>query len=351
MIPLPAMNGRDFEPILSCYGLEGADAYPVASGLINRSFRVERQGLRWFLQQVNPIFGPEVHHDIEAVTAHLEAKGLLTPRLVRTRGGKLWTTAADGSVWRLFTFIEGATYHHTNDHELCHAAGQLVGRFHPAVQSLAHQFQHTRVGVHATAQHLDHLEDVLKTHQDHPAHGKLWRVAEEILRRARRQPSLEDLPTRVVHGDLKLSNILFSGSGEALALVDLDTFGQMPIPVELGDALRSWCNPSKEDVLACHFELPLCEAALGGYAEQGAAILTDKEREAIPTAIETITLELAARFAADTLEESYFGWDEDTHEAAWQHNLKRAKAQLALASSIGDQRRELSLLVSGVLGA
>ena len=37
------------------------------------------------LQRVNPMFGQEVHDDIEAITAHVAGKGLRVPRLVRTR--------------------------------------------------------------------------------------------------------------------------------------------------------------------------------------------------------------------------------------------------------------------------
>ena len=33
----------------------------------------------------------------------------------------------------------------------------------------------------------------------------------------------------------------------ALCLIDLDTLAHMPVALELGDALRSWCNPATED--------------------------------------------------------------------------------------------------------
>ena len=38
----------------------------------------------------------------------------------------------------------------------------------------------------------------------------------------------------------------------------------------------------------------------------------------------------ATRFAADTLNESYFGWDQTRHPSAGHHNLVRAKGQWAL---------------------
>ena len=44
----------------------------IDSGLINRTYEVKGAAGRWILQWVNPIFGPEVHDDIEAITRHLE---------------------------------------------------------------------------------------------------------------------------------------------------------------------------------------------------------------------------------------------------------------------------------------
>jgi len=61
-----------------------------------------------------------------------------------------------------------------------------------------------------------------------------------------------DLPERACHGDLKISNLRFSaaestGPIEGVCLLDLDTIGPQTLAAEMGDAWRSWCNPSGED--------------------------------------------------------------------------------------------------------
>ena len=56
--------------------------------------------------------------------------------------------------------------------------------------------------------------------------------------------------------------------------------------------------------------------------------------------VERITLNLAARFAADALEESYFGWDPGKGGRG-EHNLLRARGQAALLRSIHGRRAEL----------
>jgi Ser/Thr protein kinase RdoA (MazF antagonist) len=327
--------------VLSAFALDPAGVTPIDMGNINRTYIVGRGVERFILQWLNPIFGPEVHRDIEAVTAHLAAKGMLTPRLVRANGGALWVNDDDGGVWRLMTFIDGDIRSSGATPELCRAGGALLGRFHRAVADLKHAFSNTRPGVHDTARHLQHLEDVLQSHRLHAACRDVGPIGHDILAAAALTPPLGELPARIVHGDPKLNNIVFSSAGEALCLIDLDTLSRMTIPVELGDAFRSWCNRTGEDVVDATFDLTLFAAGITGYAGETAGFLTPAEVDAIPTAVETIALELAARFAADALEERYFGWSRSRFPSASAHHLHRAKGQLALGLSIARARTDL----------
>jgi hypothetical protein len=122
-----------------------------------------------------------------------------------------------------------------------------------------------------------------------------------------------------------------------VCLIDLDTVARAPVALELGDALRSWCNPAGEDSLQAHFLMARYEAALQGYRRGAAGFLLADEWQAVPAATLSIALELAARFAADALNESYFGWDRKRFETASEHNLQRARAQLTLAGDIAAQ--------------
>ena len=133
---------------------------------------------------------------------------------------------------------------------------------------------------------------------------------------------------RVIHGDPKISNILFDTKGQARAIIDLDTCNRRPLLVELGDAFRSWCGGA-EDNPRNTFSLPIFRTAWAGYKKGAGNMMTKRELQYVPKAIGTITLELAARFLADYFDDNYFGWDSSRYPSRRAHNLARALGQIA----------------------
>lgn len=322
---------------------------PIDVGLINSTYRVERATAvprTIILQRLHPVFRGEVNLDFDAITAHLARKGVQTPRLVPTTSGALWLATGEG-VWRAQTFLDGRIVSVVCEPRVARAAGAAVGRFHAAVADLEHTFHFTRPGAHDTAQHLARLRTQLVAYAQHPRIAAIRPVAEHIL--AHVLPVLPALPVRIIHGDLKLTNVLFDESlTRAIALLDLDTLAHGTVTVELGDALRSWANPAGESAAHARVELDIVEAALRGYAEFAGELLTEAEKRALPAGLETIALELACRFCTDALEEHYFGWDAQHYASRGEHNLARARAQLALAQSVSASRLELSAIVDRV---
>ena len=337
--------------ILEAWGLVPGSLQPLGTGLINRTFAARRaDGSRWVLQQLNPMFPPEVHEDIEAVTAHLAARGMLTPRLLRTREGRL-CIPAPGGAWRVMDFIEGQVVDAIQTPAQAAAAGRLLARFHRALDDLVHDFRHQRPPVHEPARHFAALESALAMHPAHRLRPAAEAVAGEIFVAAAAWPALPATPARIVHGDPKISNLVFSaGDGEGLCLVDLDTLGRMALPFELGDAMRSWCSVSSEDDPGGRFCAERFAAAVSGYAGTARGWWTAAEQAAVLAATAVIQLELAARFCADALNESYFGWNPSLFASRGEHNLARAQGQLALHRSLLAQQDVLAQALEQVAG-
>lgn len=336
--------------VLEAFDLEPKSLSRATSGLMNPTwYAYSRGGAALVLQRVNPIFSAEVNIDIAAVTEHLGNKGIMTPRLVPTRDGALWVEHE--GVWRVLTRIDGVCHDALSRPTQARAAGRIVAEFHRAVSDLDHQFRNKRLGVHDTARHLRALREALVEHRAHRHFDVVEPLAERVLEAAAALPPLPTKPDRIVHGDPKISNLLFAhGVDRALCLIDLDTLARMPVALELGDALRSWCNPATEDAASARFVRPFFDAAIEGYAEAAQGFLTPEEWSAIPRGALTITVELAARFCLDALRESYFGWNRMRYESSSAHNQARVRGQLLLAEGIRAQLDELEAKTAEAFG-
>jgi Ser/Thr protein kinase RdoA (MazF antagonist) len=240
----------------------------------------------------------------------------------------------------MLTFLAGESVGALRTLALARSAGSFVGRFHDALSAFPHTFAFTRAGVHDTAAHRAKLSEVRS--REVPERGPIDALADLIL--AYPLPTIPALPTRIVHGDLKATNLLFEGD-TAVGIVDLDTLSHGTIALEMGDALRSWCNPKDESDTTARFDASTFEAALEGYAESTHDFLTAPEARSIVGGAETIALELACRFCVDVYEDRYFGFDPSRYPSRRAHNIARTRAQLSLARSIRDLREALDAIV------
>ena len=331
--------------LLEAYGFTSSHLEPVSGGLINTTYVVKGDDGTAIaaLQRLHPVFAPEVNFDIEAISKVLAEHGLPTPRLLRTQSGDAWHQCGQ-ETWRAISWVEGQCFSKLRDPALAENAAELVARFHLALAPLQYKFRFQRSGVHDTAEHLRKLEAARCTSAD-IGEAEALRIA--IARQAAALPAMPSLPQRICHGDLKISNLLFDEEGKGLCLIDLDTMGYQTIAYELGDALRSWGNPTGEDTTSPAIDSAIVEAAARGYARGSQGLLSRDEIDSVIIGLETICLELAARFCLDAFEDNYFGWDSSKYASRRQHNIVRGQGQLALCRSVAKQRDELQTLWSG----
>jgi Ser/Thr protein kinase RdoA (MazF antagonist) len=340
--------------VRAAYGLaedEAALGIAHIPSNINLTYVVSRGGAtgqpKLVLQRMHPVFGADVHVDIAAVTQHLRARNIETPELVPTQQGELWTLEQRPGgeaprVWRALSFIDGVTFHQSLAPGSLRSAAQLLGSFHGALVDLEHEFVHERP-LHDTRLHLSNLEAALAAGAAQ-GDAEVQSLGVQILGHAEQlRLDFSGLPRRVIHGDPKLSNIMFHRAlpPRARCMLDLDTLGRGYLAYELGDALRSWCNPAGEDTRAAGVEIDAFRAVIEGYSR---ACPADNHPEEILSAIdglETVSLELASRFATDVVWDRYFGWDATRFGSRREHNLLRAQGQLALSRNVREQRGEL----------
>ena len=308
---------------------------PIKGGLINDTYDIDGT---WVLQHVNPIFGEAVNDDIAALTPILRQGGVNVPLLCRATTGAWSLEGSDFGLktgrWRLMTKIAGASRDHVESIEQIRALTVAIARFHGALDGCRYAFRHSRSGVHDFQRHYDNLERTLASldYRQHRLYGDVRHLFEKIQALSRFVPfdsvmACEDL--RIIHGDPKISNFMMDGDA-VCGVVDLDTLARSRVAFDVGDAIRSWCNPCPEDVEP-QFNREFAREMLGLYLEC-APYLSRSERESLSASAPFIALELSMRFAKDALCEDYFGFNPDIGHG--EHSFLRAKAMFTLCSQM-----------------
>lgn len=327
--------------VVSAYQISpGAAFEPVASGLINSTWLVRDGAGGLVLQKLNHIFDASVNAKIAEVTAFLSSGPAGTTRLLKTASDALQVMVGE-DCWRCLDYLPGSTYDRITDLKLAQVAGRALGDFHAAMQEYPASEHLPILTVHDLGKHTHTLIATMQAHANHPRYSIVSRAADEILNAIESLPELVVFPLANVHGDPKITNFIFEDTKSTACLIDLDTIGRGQVLHELGDAFRSWCNPQGEECENASFELEIFVPALTAYLQVAGIPLNVEQSKYIGIAIEMICLELAARFCADALNESYFAWDSQRYASAGEHQLVRARGQLNLAKSVIANRQQI----------
>jgi len=319
------------EKVLSKFGFcPSATVEKFGVGLIHLTYLVRDGRKKYILQRMSPIFTPGILPDMCAVSEYLSENGSETQKLIPTLDGKLFVEHDDYN-WRLLTFIPGRVFQKAKDEEMAYEAGRILGAFHRQLLFFNYSFAKGREGKTPRKRYQKFLRVTAGQHSPQIEYlkGEISRLPDYFLpRRASR--------LRVVHGDPKISNIIWTPKGKrlAIALIDTDeTTSKGNTILELGDAFRSWCGGVEHDSHNA-FDMKKFEAAKTGYQDGSLGMLRENEEALLIQAVKIKCLELASRFLVDYFEDCYFGWNKKLFSSRKEHNLARAKGQVALYKSI-----------------
>jgi Ser/Thr protein kinase RdoA (MazF antagonist) len=341
------------------------DVQPFGSGNINDTFLVTLDSpaeKHFVLQRINTqVFRqPQlIMQNMRTFTQHVQNRLQQTPldrrwevpHVLLTQDGQDHYTDSNGLFWRSLSFIEGSeSFDIMQNTAQAQEVGYALGMFHNLISDLPPEhLADTLEGFHITPLYLRHYEDVLAktTPRQSPevnyclqfvSDRKAWA---QVLENAKSQGKL---PLRLMHGDPKINNVMFdTATHKAVSVVDLDTVKPGLVHYDIGDCLRSGCNPAGEETEeweSIYFDTYLCQGTLQGYLSVAKAFLTEDEYAYIYDAIRLITFELGLRFFADYLAGNvYF---KVKHS---EHNLARALVQFKLTESIESQETTIRKII------
>lgn len=338
-------------------------AEPYGNGHINETYLVTTGEKRFILQRVNGYVFPkpeDVMDNIERVTAFLKAQiereggdpARETLTLVKTHQGKCFTYDREGGLWRMYLFVEDTvSYDLPDTPALFELSGEAFGKFQRQMGGFPADSLHETIhDFHNTPARYRQLEDAIARNEA----GRLGSVTAEIefCRQYEREvhallDAMEagEIPLRVTHNDTKLNNVLLDRqTGRGVCVIDLDTVMPGLAAYDFGDSIRFGANTAAEDeqdVSKVSLSLPLFESYTKGFLAGCAGSLTRAEVEMLPMGAKLMTLECGIRFLADYLMgDTYF------KTAYPEHNLVRARTQIALVADMEEKWGEMENIVA-----
>ncbi|MDY2942073.1 MAG: aminoglycoside phosphotransferase family protein, partial [Varibaculum sp.] len=326
----PTTTARVFEAIAN-FQIDGevVEAKPYGSGHINDTLRVclrlaggvERL---YTLQRINTdIFtDPAALMDnIAGVTDFLReiitAEGgnpeRETLRIIRSHEGLPYYLDSAGSCWRMYSYIDHAyTLDQIENPESFYQSGLGFGNFQRRLADYPAETLHETIPrFHDTVDRLRLFEEAVE--RDTAGHVNeitaeidFVRAREEFAHRFVDLQAQGELPLRVTHNDTKLNNVLLDeATGQALAVIDLDTVMPGLAMNDFGDSIRFGASTGAEDEpdldkVSCSMEY--FEAFTRGFMTGVAGRLTDLEIELLPVGAQMMTFECGTRFLTDYID-------------------------------------------------
>ena len=343
---------------------------PFGTGNINTTFLVSQASpstTQFILQSINRhVFQqPElIMKNMSLVCRHINEKACLTawdserewlmPKILCTAEGTDHYVDEQGKFWRAMSFIDSArTYDSISTPKHAREVGWALGTFHSLVNDLpAEILADTLPGFHITPTYLADFHKALEKYQQaaSPEIRFCKRFIEQhtdmahILEEAKYANKLSERP---IHGDPKVSNVMIDKkSGFAISIIDLDTVKPGLVHYDIGDCLRSGCNPLGEDsdsLEQTHFDIDLCREILEGYLSQARQFFTQHDFNYLYDSARIIAFELGLRYFTDFLNGNiYF----KVHSP--DQNLHRAMVQFTLTKSIESQNKEIKSLIASL---
>ncbi len=342
------------------------DIQETGSGNVNDTFLVtlNSQAENFILQRINTqVFRrPElIMLNMRTFTEHVHqrlqraplspGRRWEVPHVLLTQDAQDHWIDSNGSFWRAISFISASqSFDTVKDIEHAREVGYAIAMFQSLISDLpTERLADTLEGFHITPRYLQHYDQVLT--KNHTGKSPEVNYALQFVSDRRAWAHvLEDakvqgkLPLRPIHGDPKINNVMIDNvTRQAISVIDLDTVKPGLVHYDIGDCLRSGCNPLGEETQQwelVRFEADLCQAILQGYLSLAKDFLTDNDYEHLYDAIRLITFELGLRFFTDHLEGNVY------FKARYpDHNLARALVQFKLTESIESQATAIRALI------
>ena len=351
----------DITKIASSFRISGTPISCISfgHGHINRTIKVDTDnGKEYVLQRINKYVFKDpvkVMANASAVTNFIREK-ISDPRLslhfIPTLRGQYYFRDDEGEFWRMYDFVGGFCLDAPESEADFYQSALAFGRFQQLLSDFpADTLYETIPEFHNTIDRFRQLKESIATDNVGRLAGVKAEVEfalsqEEIGGTLQTMLQAGKLPLRVTHNDTKLNNVLFDkATRNSLCVLDLDTVMPGLSVHDFGDSIRFGAVTAAEDEpdwKKMKLDLHLFEVYTRGFLE-AAPDLTETEVEMLPMGALIMTLEVGIRFLKDYLDGDYYFKTQYS-----EHNLVRARTQLALVADMLSKMEDMQRIVKKV---
>ena len=264
---------------------------PVGEGQMNDTYLVTSAAGKFICQRVKGTMDEgKLIHNYELYSRACDEAGWSYPKWLKGRDGKYFLTDENGDNHRMYPLVEGDILSIPMDKETLHACGQGLAKMHEILSKMQGEPKAVYPHLHDLRFYYDEYRAVLQGAGLIEENGD--KGFEAIIdRRIADMLAVVPAEQAPVHGDPKLSNILFK-DGKVIGFIDMDTVMLGSTIEDLADCIRSCC------VTDGRIDKYAAQRIADGYASVTGTAVAPTE---LKRAFDKICFELALRYYTDSI--------------------------------------------------
>lgn len=296
---------------------------PTDIGHINSTHIVHTEKGKFVMQRLHGgLSASKLEHNYLIYSKAFDEHDWLYPVWRKTVRDGYFYTDEEGFDWRIYPFIEGEILRTSLTKEELYACGRGLAKMHMIFGTIQDEPLAVYPNLHDLAYHYErYMRAICAGETESGGRARDGAVEEIIAADISVMLEKKSIETSIVHGDTKISNLLF-GNGNVVGCLDLDTFMKGSLREDLADCIRSCCTGNGR------FDRTAAGHVVSGYAGSFDAGLFGEDpcdEKMLPGVFDKICFELGLRYYTDFIsDERHFD------EKYPGYRLVRAKSLLSL---------------------
>lgn len=303
----------------------------LSGGSVHQTWTADTSAGRLVLQRSNHPFLAAATAQAVTINQALQSAGWQVQLYLPARQGGFVSRMHDG-LWRVCNYVPGLSASDVPAPVSIESIGALLAGFHTALDGTGQKPVGLVPRLHDTQHCIAQLGRLRSAFSTDPLLKEISTVTierfDELVRRAPRERP------QAIHGDSRLGNVLFDPEGNAVTLIDPDSYMTADRALDLGDAVNSLLTTAISSPGFTTTPEEVLSRFVRGYAMNAKEGSVEEIHARTVRGTQRITIELTARFLIDFVEDRYFGWDSDRFTSRRAHNRHRAVTQAQVYESV-----------------